>query len=121
MSLMISGAVIFKPPADGFSMMVRFSNVALHKKAERNEQNAVRAIDIYGLFIQDDGTINLDLFERRGDIGTFIYGKGKSGATNAYTGQCHILRDVDRWSYLDEIADRVSKAERDRHMDELKK
>nr|CAD7455379.1 unnamed protein product [Timema tahoe] len=31
----------------------------------------------------------------------------------------HILRDVDRWSYLDEIADRVSKAERDRHMDEL--
>nr|CAD7587522.1 unnamed protein product [Timema genevievae] len=32
----------------------------------------------------------------------------------------HILRDVDRWSYLDGIADRVSKAERDRHMDELK-
>nr|CAD7437936.1 unnamed protein product [Timema bartmani] len=31
-----------------------------------------------------------------------------------------ILRDVDRWSYLDEIAYRVSKAERDRHMDKLK-
>nr|CAD7576086.1 unnamed protein product [Timema californicum] len=33
----------------------------------------------------------------------------------------HILRDVDRWSYLDEIADRVSKPERDRHIDEQKK
>nr|CAD7589101.1 unnamed protein product [Timema genevievae] len=32
----------------------------------------------------------------------------------------HILRDVDRWSYLDEIADKVSKAERDSHIDELK-
>nr|CAD7437499.1 unnamed protein product [Timema bartmani] len=32
----------------------------------------------------------------------------------------HVLRDVDRWSYLYERADRVSKAERDRHMDELK-
>nr|CAD7198211.1 unnamed protein product [Timema douglasi] len=32
----------------------------------------------------------------------------------------HILRDVDQWSYLDEITDRVLKAKRDRHMDELK-
>nr|CAD7568073.1 unnamed protein product [Timema californicum] len=32
----------------------------------------------------------------------------------------HILRDVDQWSYLDELVDRVSKAERDRHMDKLK-
>nr|CAD7587552.1 unnamed protein product [Timema genevievae] len=32
----------------------------------------------------------------------------------------HILRDVDRWSYLNEIADRASKAERDSYMDELK-
>nr|CAD7444551.1 unnamed protein product [Timema bartmani] len=32
----------------------------------------------------------------------------------------HILRDVDHWSYLDEITDRVLKSERDRHMDELK-
>nr|CAD7571681.1 unnamed protein product [Timema californicum] len=30
-----------------------------------------------------------------------------------------ILRDVNRCSYLNEIADRVSKAERDRHKDEL--
>nr|CAD7407926.1 unnamed protein product [Timema cristinae] len=32
----------------------------------------------------------------------------------------HILRDVDRWRYLDEIANRVSKVERDIHMNELK-
>nr|CAD7457198.1 unnamed protein product [Timema tahoe] len=32
----------------------------------------------------------------------------------------YILRDVDHWSYLDEIADRVLKSETDRHMDELK-
>nr|CAD7454404.1 unnamed protein product [Timema tahoe] len=63
------------------------------------------------------------LLWRRGDTGTrdlgmHIYRKGKSGATSAYTG--HILRDVDRWSYLDEIADKVSKVERNRHTDELK-
>nr|CAD7259975.1 unnamed protein product [Timema shepardi] len=32
----------------------------------------------------------------------------------------NILRDVDRWSYLDEILDWVSKAERDRNMDKFK-
>nr|CAD7416623.1 unnamed protein product [Timema cristinae] len=29
-----------------------------------SEQDAVRAIDIYDLFLLDDGAINLDLFER---------------------------------------------------------
>nr|CAD7403097.1 unnamed protein product [Timema poppensis] len=28
------------------------------------ERNAVRVLDIYGLFLQEAGTINLDLFER---------------------------------------------------------
>nr|CAD7261002.1 unnamed protein product [Timema shepardi] len=32
----------------------------------------------------------------------------------------HILRNVDWWSYLDKIANRVSKVERDKHIDELK-
>nr|CAD7198969.1 unnamed protein product [Timema douglasi] len=32
----------------------------------------------------------------------------------------HILRAVYLWTYLNEIADRVSKVERDRHMDKLK-
>nr|CAD7451157.1 unnamed protein product [Timema bartmani]CAD7464596.1 unnamed protein product [Timema tahoe] len=27
-----------------------------------SERNAVRVLDIYGLFLQEDGTINLDLF-----------------------------------------------------------
>nr|CAD7464455.1 unnamed protein product [Timema tahoe] len=74
--------------------MVRFTKVVLHKAARRNsangalqiglcvsgqkaaqilrrlrsvllnKRNAVRVLDIYGLFLQEDGTIKLDLFER---------------------------------------------------------